>query len=554
MKSIYRWVGVISVLALSAALGPACAPDASGGGSGIAGEDDIAAASKTGGGLVIVRLYEDAIRTRGIIDEAEAVRLSAFLKGTEQDDARRVLQSIVDDASAALAPEARAVLKSALAGEVKGDVPLDNPIYRVELGSNPAFVLDDQLFLRSDGTVASRTGITGHSRGYAKRADGVLLRAHGSPFPVQNPIAGSAAEPPAQALDAAAATFGLKLAYPFSAIAKNTYDPKALYWEGICHAWTYSSLDERLNQLVDVEGPSGNRGLWIFGHWISRADLGNWLMGVANTLSIADAVLLDSFVTPDDLVKGIAEYVMTSRRGLRADIFNDTEQGRFEVWNQPIVSATMNVESVPASVRDAVLSYARSTDTARKLPPLTDVKLVRLTAKYGAEASDAHEDDVVLGDLNWNMYLATESNGRVAVGYMAHLLANRVQGLSETRSDALPDYFARPKHELIDQALAGKRSMLLDGSQDGPAFRFFVGTVLARGIPDATRLAFEQQASRATSADVPRLRRAFPGIANAYTPEQWRSRFEARLGPGKDFGAVWSMASAEFLPNQLAAR
>jgi len=146
MKSIYRWVGVISVLALSAALGPACAPDASGGGSGIAGEDDIAAASKTGGGLVIVRLYEDAIRTRGIIDEAEAVRLSAFLKGTEQDDARRVLQSIVDDASAALAPEARAVLKSALAGEVKGDVPLDNPIYRVELGSNPAFVLDDQLF------------------------------------------------------------------------------------------------------------------------------------------------------------------------------------------------------------------------------------------------------------------------------------------------------------------------------------------------------------------------------------------------------------------------
>lgn len=501
--------------------------------------------AKTHGGQAIARLYQDAVRTRGQIDKATAAKLAAFLKGTEQADARRLLQSVVDDPKAPLSADARAVLVAALAGTVVGDVPLDNAVYRVALGTNASWTGDDQLFLKGTGSVQSNTGITGHSRGYAKKADGVLRSSHGSAMPAHVAVPGSVSEAPPVALDAAATAFGLALPYRFDGIAKATFDPKAQYWEGICHAWTYSSLDERINVLIDPDGNAGQRGLWIFGHWISRADLGNWMMGVSNSLSIADAVLVEVFVSPENLLKGVAEYVMTGRRGLRADIWNDTEQGRSEVWNQPIVSASLAVEDVPSTARDAVLAYAKA-DTTRKLPAVTDVKLARLSALWGAEVSDSHEGPVSLGRLEWNIYVVTEANGRVATGYMAHHLAAKIGGLPETESDALPDYFAYPKHELIDAALAGRPNALLDGALEGPNFRFFVGTVLARGIPEPTRVAFEKELFGRPTPDVAGLRQRFPGIANAYSAAQWKSVFEPKLGPGASFGAVWGMAPAEF--------
>ena len=70
----------------------------------------------------------------------------------------------------------------------------------------------------------------------------------------------------------------------------NYYDPGANtpFWAGICQGWTHNALDNRLSLLVDVPGMEGKRGLWIFGQWISRADLGNALMGASYSLGIAD--------------------------------------------------------------------------------------------------------------------------------------------------------------------------------------------------------------------------------------------------------------------------
>lgn len=544
-RSRQLWPTVLLALSLAACAGADGEPDTP------TATSDISAAS-TQGGQTVARIYWDTVRARGTIDPAAATRLSAFLKGTEQADAKSLVKSVVDDPTARLTPDARSILVDALDGKVRGDVPLDNAVYQVVLGNDPKQVLDDQLFLKGTGTLRSNTGITGHSRGYAKKADGVLRSAHGSRMPATAASPASVATPPSDALDAAAKTFGLALPYGFGKIASANYDPRAQYWEGICHAWTYSSLDERLNVMVDPDGPVGRRGVWIFGQWVSRADLGNWMMGVSNALSVADAELVDPFVEPVDIVKGIAEYVMTGRRGLRVDIWNDAERGRSEVWNQPLVGASMSVDDVSPTVRDAVLGYVRAANPGRPLPTLTGVKLVRITAQWGAEVSDDHEGPVDVETLDWNMYLATEASGRVAAGAMAHHVARKVGGLPVSESDALPDYFAYPKHELVDQALAGKPSRLLDNALEGPAYRFFVGTVLARGIPDVTRDAFEREA-RVAAPDVAGLRSRYPGIANAYSPEQWRATFEPKLGPGATFGAVWGKAAAEF-PREYLAR
>ena len=81
---------------------------------------------------------------------------------------------------------------------------------------------------------------------------------------------------------------------------------------------------------------------------------------------------------------------------------------------------------------------------------------------------------------------------------------------------------------------------LLDPSNhEGVRFRFVVATVLALGIPEPTRAAFEAEAL-APDADRASLAARFPGIANAYSPAQWSRTFEPTLGPGTAFGARWA--------------
>jgi hypothetical protein len=510
---------------------------------------------------VVGRLYQDALRNDGRIDLAEAKQLAAFLKsptGAPQADTAARLQGLVDDASSPLAVDARGHLAAALRGERPGDPGLDTPSYELKLGNNRDSVIDDDIVLKADGKVVSSTGITGHSRGYAKLADGVLRFAHGSQPPslagVATPEeqAALAGRGPHLALDAAAVAYGLNLSsYNFQHVAEKVhFDPSAPYWAGLCHAWTYTSLDERLNALVDVPGPAGRRGVWLFGQWVSRADLGNWLMGVSNALSIADAVLVDPIVSPEDWLKGVTQYVVTGGRGLRADIWNDSEKGRFEIWNQPIVSADVQVSSLSAEAAANVVTYARADKSIwSPLPADLGVRLVRVDAKWGSEVRDSYEGPVSLGESTWNMYVVVDAGGKMVKAYMAHHLAKaNVAALPVTTSDALPDYFAYPKHDLVAAALEGRPNQLLDNALEGKFYRFFVGTVLGRGVPDATRAAFEKEALGAAAPDVESLRQRFPGVANAYSREQWQRAFEAKLGPGEGFGAAWKQAATDFGP------
>jgi len=438
---------------------------------------------------------------------------------------------------------------------LRESIPLENEVFTLHLG-NQDFSFDDQLVLRFDGEISGETGIRSHSRGYAAKTDGVLFTRHGS----QAPHYSSTNTPsetdqlrqttPDRALDIAAEIYHLNLDQwnTFASIAHspNYYDPSenTPYWAGICQGWTHNALDDRLNVLVDVEGPIGERGLWIFGQWISRADLGNALMGASYSLGIADSITIDSFVTPDSLVKALAEHVLHKGTGLRVDIWNDhhnsTETYSAQVWNQPIVEASIEVSSLPTQTIQDIIRYAENNVSSWGAPQAYhNVRLVKATAQWGAEANDEWEEAPLFKESTWNMYLLTDFQGTVLKGYMAYDLVNGgVQNLPVTESDGLPDYIALPKHQLTDAVMEdGEHFLLNDHNMESKRFQFLVGTVLARGIPNPTRQAFEEAFFAQESPNT--LRQQFPGIANAYSPEQWHTIFEPHLGYGERFGAVW---------------
>lgn len=503
----------------------------------------------------VLRLLAGAGRDARI-DAAEASALAAFAKAAAGRNGR-IAAALQDLATTdrRLTPDAAAALTRAAAGERPGDVPLENAVYRVVVGPSP-FLEDDALYLVGDGVVSADTGLRSHSRGYAAKRDGILFTRHGSPAPHHaatstiSETAALRAQGPADALDRAAATAGLRLPpfATFSATARSSayYDPSPSTpsWAGICQGWTHNALDDRLSVLVDPPGAEGARGLWIFGQWISRADLGNALMGASFSLGIADSVTIDSLVKPDKLVKALAQHVLRSGAGLRVDIWNDEHNAagtyRYQVWNQPIVGGSVEVASVSAAVRAAVLARAAAGPTLTPLPAGADVKLVRARARWGVETADDWEGEPRFRTSEWNMYLIAAPDGRVVRGYMAYeLAAAGVGGLPVTRSDGLPDYMAVPRHELTDAALADAPHRLLDPSNtEGARFRFLVGTVLARGVPEPTRAAFEAEAL-APGADPAALAARYPGIANAYAPAQWARVFAPTLGSAARFGAVW---------------
>jgi hypothetical protein len=501
-------------------------------------------------GAAVYRLYRQSLDDDGQLDGQEMLLLAGFFKDHRGVNAKvkAFLELVL--ASQAATPDGQQLLSQYLAGAPPNFVPLKNNLYEVSQGADPSSIFDDSIRLKGEGSVSGDTNLVGHSRGYAKKADGILRFAHGSPAPAY-PQVSSAQETdtlrtqgPHLALDRAAATYGLQLGqFGFKYLAEKVhYDPAAPYWAGVCHAWSYTAADNRLNALVDVEGPQGRRGIWIFGQWISRADLGNWLMATANSLAIADSQTLDSFVRPENLLKGITQHVMTSGRGLRGDLFNDQEKGGYEVWNQPIYSADLSVSAVSDAVASAVLAHAAQNGPS--FPPLPDsprVKLVRITARWGAEVSDSHEGPAQIATSHWNMYLVTDDQGTVVKGYMAHHLAKAgVPGLPVATSHPLPDYYAFPVHAVVDAALGNEQNALLDNSVDGPYLRFLVGTVLAHGVPDTMRSAFEAELFASSSPDAAALAQKYPGIANAYSPAQWSQVFADLLGPGAAFGARWN--------------
>ena len=502
----------------------------------------------------LFQIYSDD----GVIDDVEARQLTAFTKKFvgHNDDIEQYLFEVAKRDIVSM--EARDILVQSERLQEDLQVPLDNRIYRLELGSEP-FLFDDDLFLKFDGSVEGSTGILSHSRGYAAKRDGVLFKRHGSNVPHYSSTnslqqtESIQALGPDQALDIAAEIYGLSLDQwsRFESIAHdpNFYDPSdsTPFWAGICQGWTHNALDDRINLLVDVEGEEGRRGLWIFGQWISRADLGNAMMGVSYSLGIADSITIDSFVTPENWIKALAQHVLYSGAGLRVDIWNDEHNpnGIYDpqIWNQPVVDASIEVRSVSTQVQSDIIRHAKAQYSGWGNPEYHAVKLVTAVAQWGTEANDDWEGDPLFKHSTWNMYLLTNFEGRVLTGFMANDLPDSLTELPVRESDGLPDYVAVPKHELTDAAFFEEEHFLLDDSNpEGLRYQFLVGTVLARGIPDTIRRAFEAEVFGG-EFDVSDLQDRYPGIANAYSPTQWRDVFFSRLGGASGFGAVWGRHS-----------
>lgn len=273
--------------------------------------DDMSAMVEPPDVAVVRRLLADA-RRDGSVDDQEAVALAAFLKSASGRNER--VAAMLLDVTGELPAGTRAGdrLRRALDGARLNDVPLENAVYRLVPGSS-TFLEDDTLYLVSDGSVEGDTGLVSHSRGYAAKRDGVLFTRHGSLAPhhaatgTLDETAALRTHTPDVALDLAARTAGLQLSQftTFSAIAHSPayYDPSpnTPFWAGICQGWTHNSLDNRLSVLVDPPGQAGSRGVWIFGQWISRADLGNAMMGASYSLGIADSTTIDSFVSAESV-------------------------------------------------------------------------------------------------------------------------------------------------------------------------------------------------------------------------------------------------------------
>jgi hypothetical protein len=118
-----------------------------------------------------------------------------------------------------------------------------------------------------------------------------------------------------------------------------------------------------------------------------------------------------------------------------------------------------------------------------------------------------------------------------------------IAGLPTNISDDLPEYFWKPKLGAINDALAGKPNAVVDGDSHGKQFRFFIDHVLKDGVPGTTRAAFEKDALATTgpidAAKAADLLKKYPGVANAYSPDDWAKNFANRGLDAKKFGAAW---------------
>src|SRR5207249_1876076 len=98
--------------------------------------------------------------------------------------------------------------------------------------------------------------------------------------------------------------------------------------------------------------------------------------------------------------------------------------------------------------------------------------------------------------------------------------------------------------QAIADTIAGKSNSTVDSDNLGPQFKFFVGTVLKSGVPGTTRTAFEADVAKLPAGNVSAsaaadLAKKYPGVANAYSPDQWTKAFGARGMDKKAFGSIY---------------
>jgi|GEM_PF-1827132 len=465
------------------------------------------------------------------------------------------LKPLVDDHAAAFSSSAGLARARALLDVGGGPAPRpDTDTVRYVAPPDNQTVRSHTLYIKRDGVLNGDTGKPSYSRGWGQFNAGVLEQAHGSGVPSSSlhdltTRATLGAMTPAQRLDAALGAFGRKLPMnDFVGIARAFSRPDQPDWAGVCYAWSWAALDARLSTLVDVEGPAGSRGLWIGGQFLSRADLGNWLMALLAGLSQGAGDVMWYAPEGEDLLKAVVGSLMDGGRGFRADIGNSFSDRDGEVWFQPFVGGQASFSAVPPTVRDGVLNIAREPRRAGwggTVPGVdgADVKLVRLTGRYGNEEGDAHEDAPLISEMQWAMYAVVDDQGRLLKALMADdPRLQKIPGLPVTDTNPVPRELFAPDHGLVDGILAGTPAPEVQGSVYGPALDFFVGTVLARGIPATTRRAFEAEPALTGSgpldaASVDALAARYPTIAAAFSPAEWQTRFASRGLDATAFGA-----------------
>ena len=428
-------------------------------------------------------------------------------------------------------------------------------IFEVVIGS-PLHLKDDKVKFAKDGTVTCDTGLKAFSRGYLKTKDGVLRTQHGSNTPAtitltQAERAAMDKACPGKGLDIMARECGVTgLGFAAMATHPDFFDSTEPEWAGKCETWSWTSLHKAdpkqkkemrsLVDMIEVDGSPGERGLWFKGQWMSRADLGNWLMGTGYYLSQAatDSIYL-SPVDPDSLIKVIGQYLKDNGNGFVADVFNNARNGANETWNQPFVGHTTTVSTVSGQAAAGVLAQAVK-DGVKGV----GVKLVTLTGKYGDEKDDGHEDATCLAERKWATYVVVDANGEMLKAYMADDSSlSSITGLPTTKSDELPDMIRKPSMKIINEVIAGKENWDVENQKYGPEFKFFVNKFLMNGVSGAKRKAFEADVARinGTSIDAAtasRLATQYPGIANAYSNAEWQKHFASRGLVAKDFGAI----------------
>lgn len=279
------------------------------------------------------------------------------------------------------------------------------------------------------------------------------------------------------------------------------------------------------------------------GQFISRADLGNWMMAVADEIAIKDSnQLFDSNLTALDMIKGTTQFLMNNGGGMVSDIFNDKKKGHKEVWNQPFVSSDVTTKALPKDdTSTKILELAKADGQAGGV----EVKQLTIVGSYGNERSDDYEGDPNRSSKTWNMYAVCDGNGKVLTAYMADdEKLKDLTGLPTTSTDDLPDYIWKPTLRAISDTLAGRPNRVVDEDSHGKEFKFFLQTVLQKGVPATTRTAFESAlaalpAGNLDAGAVTDLARKYPGVANAYSPEQWQRAFASRGMDAKAFGADW---------------
>ncbi|MFT3713687.1 MAG: hypothetical protein QM817_39010 [Archangium sp.] len=469
------------------------------------------------------------------LEPNEAKRLvdSARDGGDVSADEKKELSAIASGPRTTLA--ARTVIEKFVA---ESD-PVREPVMRSMPGLDASSFDDDVLVLGPDGSSIGSSGVTPYSRSYDAVHVGPMRLAHGSKPPHSSVLSEEenervATQTPGSALDAAAKERGAKLGAGFEALAnsKSAFDPEAPSWWGKCHAWAWSALSTELAARVDVSGPEGQRGLWLGGQWVSRADLGNFLMGTADQLALADPnVMFDPKLDAMDLLQATSQFLLQGGGGFVADIHNDAAHGGDrEVWNQPFVSADVDTTTLRGAGADFVLSLARK----EGLTDATTVKHVHVVGRYGAENSDAWEGEPSLSSRAWNVYAVTDANGLVLGAYMADdEKLEGATGLPTRASQELPEYVWKPSLRAADDALSGKLNRSIDNDALGREYRFLVGEVLKKGVPGATRARFEAELASLPqgpidASRIESLKLRYPGIENAYSAEQWARAFKSR--------------------------